>query len=572
MLNVPSEVKALFKNSSAFKNFHVHFPNGENADLNNEDVISESVTFTESACSKDVFQFGLSERSQIEFECVNVQNIYGVNIYCAIEICVDSLGAQWIADHAPTGNESFLDLQVCTYDGRNMYRIPYGSFIVQSCPRSHGAMWRRRVTAYGRDYKSIIQFSEITRKKLNYPSQTGDEFALNPYAFYAGERGDLGDLSYTEVAVGAITSTNTNIRSYIGSVGTTNYYLVNEQIITSTYTVFRHPSSLYSATCEYDDTGWEWLKAHVPEGITIHRQAQEDFIPFLRWGALGDDQYFPPDPTDTGIIYPYASNIGAQYGIQYGMEYTTSIKCHIEDQNNNVIASTRTFTPCTNISATRYDLTGVISNLVLSFASTFESNGQYRYFNAIDYASIENGMLELSAQFGSFGRYDTFKAINLSKSSPVPMPAREYSSLWWDEYDIAQVGSITATYFDKDLGKEQTITYEFGDGASTYDMTDNYMLKNLAVSASDLTNQTVENYVTELLDTFFIPNIQDIAFTPVDLESIGLPYLEAGDYIEIATGAGETIGTYILTRTMTGIQVLTDTIESKGGEVLGDGS
>ena len=76
MLNIPDEIKALFKNGSAFKNFHVHFPNGENADLNNDDIVAESVQFTESICSKEVFQFGLSERSQIEFECVGVQNIF----------------------------------------------------------------------------------------------------------------------------------------------------------------------------------------------------------------------------------------------------------------------------------------------------------------------------------------------------------------------------------------------------------------------------------------------------------------------------------------------------------------
>lgn len=108
MLNIPAEVKTLFKSDSVFKNFHVNFPNGEHTDLNNDDVISESVSFTESICSKDVFQFGLSERPQIEFECVNVPNIYGVTIYCAIEICVDSLGAQWISDHQPVGRRNGL--------------------------------------------------------------------------------------------------------------------------------------------------------------------------------------------------------------------------------------------------------------------------------------------------------------------------------------------------------------------------------------------------------------------------------------------------------------------------------
>lgn len=568
MLNIPESIKTLFKTDGVFKNFRVHFPNGEHTDLTNSDIVSESVKFTESICSKEVFQFGLSERPTIEFECVNVPNIYGVTIECGIEIDTSSLTASEIADIQSGTYDGTLVLQVNSDVGFGYYHIPYGVFIVQSCPRSHGAMYRRRVTAYGKDYNSTIQLSELTQKKLNYTSQTGNEFALNPYAFYAGERGDLSGLSYTENAITASTSTNTNIRSYIGSVGSTNYYLVKEKIITKSYSVSRHPSSLYKATCEYDDAGWEWLKANLPEGITIHRQAKEDFIPYLRWGVSQEDQYYLPDPTDTGIIYPYASNIGTQYG----MVYTTSIKCRIENQNGNIIASTRTFTPCTNISATRYDLTGIISNLVISFKPTFENDGQYRYFNAIDFAGIYNGLLEINAQFGTLGRDNVFKTLNLSKSSPVSVLASDYSSLWWDEYDVAPIGNITATYYDKDISKEQTISYVFGDGKSTYDMTDNYVLKHLSVSATDLTNQTIEEYVTELLDAYFIPNIQDIAFTPVEFEPIGFPYLEAGDYLEIQADQNTTVETYMLTRAMTGIQTLSDEIVSKGGEVLGNDS
>jgi hypothetical protein len=150
------------------------------------------------------------------------------------------------------------------------------------------------------------------------------------------------------------------------------------------------------------------------------------------------------------------------------------------------------------------------------------------------------------------------------------MSTDEYSTLWWDEYDIAPIGSVTLTYMDIDLNEEQTITYEFGDGISEYDMTDNYLLKNLAVSKNDLTNQTVEEFVTGLLDTYFIPNITDIAFTPVQLSSLGLPYLEAGDYLEIDDGNGGTVGTYIMSRTLSGVQFLEDDIESKGGEIIGN--
>jgi hypothetical protein len=152
------------------------------------------------------------------------------------------------------------------------------------------------------------------------------------------------------------------------------------------------------------------------------------------------------------------------------------------------------------------------------------------------------------------------------------MTPEEYSELWWDEYDIEPVGTVTATYNDVDAGQEQTVVFPSGTGQSQYLMNDNYFLKNLNVSESSLTGQTLDEYVLSLLESNFIPKLSDIAFTPVTLDAIGLPYLEAGDYLEIDNADGGTVGTYILTRTISGIQTLTDSIESKGGEVMGNGS
>jgi hypothetical protein len=148
MLNIPEDVKTLFKRDDVFKNFHVRFPNGETTDLNNDNVVSESVTFTESLCSQQSFRFGLTEASEIQFTAVGIPNVRGAVIECAIEIQIDDLGTVWLAEHAPTGTEDFLNPQLCTYGNRNMYRVPYGRFIVDKCPRNHEGMWKREITAY----------------------------------------------------------------------------------------------------------------------------------------------------------------------------------------------------------------------------------------------------------------------------------------------------------------------------------------------------------------------------------------------------------------------------------------
>ena len=567
MLTIPATIEALFKADSVRKNFRVHFPNGENADLTNSDIISGSVKFTESVCSKDALQFGLAEASRIEFECVNVQNIYGMTIECGIEVDTSSLSAADITAIQGNPGDGTLVLVGDSDIGYGFYRIPYGVFTVTSCPRSAGAMWKRRVEAYAEDN---LKMSLLLSKKLS-ALYTADEMVQNIPLLLAQENKDISDLSLSESAVTMNNGTSswaTNITwtyngdtytiSGIGSIDVKRYYASD--------------SSLFRFTCDAD--------------LTVHNQIYEDAIAcgipdellvrlqtMLQPGvAYGDINVYRTakfdDPEDSGYIYPYAPHCLGSTVIWYPFVNTETIYF----EKNSSPYKTYTMNPfVTNVSLKKYSLTNSSQSLLnLTLKSTATRVNYYSYIDALDLRSVTEGYLELSAKFGKKDRFGASTSVGLSKSSPVSMSTSEYSELWWDEYDIAPIGSVTLSYMDIDLEEEQTIIYEFGDGASTYDMTDNYLLKNLAVSVNDLTNQTVEEFVTGLLDTYFIPNIQDVAFTPVQLDALGLPYLEAGDYLEIDDGNGGTVGTYIMSRTISGEQFLEDEIESKGGEIIGN--
>lgn len=88
MLTIPSAVEDALKNG-AQKNFRVHFPNGERADITNDNIVSESVSFTESICSQSELKFGLAEASVLEFETVGVENIRGAEIEASVEVTYD---------------------------------------------------------------------------------------------------------------------------------------------------------------------------------------------------------------------------------------------------------------------------------------------------------------------------------------------------------------------------------------------------------------------------------------------------------------------------------------------------
>lgn len=85
MLNIPEEIKQKLL-EGCNKNFRVLFPNGEHSDITNENIVSESVSFTESICSQSELKFGLCESPVIEFETFGIGKIKGCEIECSLEI------------------------------------------------------------------------------------------------------------------------------------------------------------------------------------------------------------------------------------------------------------------------------------------------------------------------------------------------------------------------------------------------------------------------------------------------------------------------------------------------------
>lgn len=91
MLNVPEEVKALCRTDGVRKNFRVHFIELDLPDLTNKDIVTESVTFTESLCSRDKLKFGVCEASSLSFDAVGVPDIKDALIKCGLDIDCSSV-------------------------------------------------------------------------------------------------------------------------------------------------------------------------------------------------------------------------------------------------------------------------------------------------------------------------------------------------------------------------------------------------------------------------------------------------------------------------------------------------
>ena len=574
MLNIPAEIQALYKTDSVRKNFRVHFPNGESPDLTNSDIVAGSVSFTESVCSKDVLQFGLAEASRIEFECVNVPNIYGMTIECGIEVDTSSLSAADITAIQGNPGDGTLVLASASDIGYGYYRIPYGVFTVTSCPRSAGAMWKRRVEAYSDTRKPI---STLLTKKLSgtYPFEAMEQ---NCTLLQASEKQDVTGLTFT---------TSTKSFTSLGSVGYPSVTMEDSGIIysigpTSTAYTWNHFDStsidaLYRLTCTIDDTVLDGVRNTLESYGVPDRVIEALFRSFIRVRLPIAAGITPPvyqlsyfdDLDDTGYVYLYTGlPSGSGFGIQWVNPGGNTFEVWKDEGGVSTMLGSFTFSDfISGATLTEYTYTGTSFYIKIKQSWENQNGGTWSFANSLDWMALQGGLSEIQAQFLQTGRDGAPRYVSLSKTAPVSVNTNEYSDLWWDEYDIAPIGSINVAYYDETNDQEGNFIYEFGDGLSTYNMTDNAFLKDyISVPGGN----TPETYICNLLDTYFIPNIQDVAFTPVQLSSLGLPYLEAGDYLEIDDGNGGTVGTYIMSRTLSGVQFLEDDIESKGGEIVGN--
>lgn len=134
MISVPYEVKKALRDGMLRKNYRFVILNDDNtADftIDNDTLVSESVSIDERMCSGETLQFGLCEGSSLEFQYFNHPNITGRRI------------------------QAFIDVE---YDpDEDFYPIPMGFFDVKNCSRqaSTGIM---KVTAYNKlmsDYLNI---------------------------------------------------------------------------------------------------------------------------------------------------------------------------------------------------------------------------------------------------------------------------------------------------------------------------------------------------------------------------------------------------------------------------------
>lgn len=119
----------------------------------------------------------------------------------------------------------------------------------------------------------------------------------------------------------------------------------------------------------------------------------------------------------------------------------------------------------------------------------------------------------------------------------------QYSKCEYEDYEVAPITGIVIT------DNQNNLMASVGQD-NMYTISDNFLLYG-----------KTEAECQQVAETLW-PIISDICFVPVKVTAIGNINMKIGDYIEIVLSESRTIRTFVLQRTLSGIQALHDSIES----------
>lgn len=158
---------------------------------------------------------------------------------------------------------------------------------------------------------------------------------------------------------------------------------------------------------------------------------------------------------------------------------------------------------------------------------------------------------ELNGVFGHINRSGKFEYITLGRGSdePIEIDKSLYSSCEFEDFVTNKITKVQIRQEENDIGAS------YGEDGNCYIVEDNFLVYGM--SSTEL--QSVAKTLYE--------KINSISYRPYSATVKGNPCHEVGDFIRIDTRNG-IVESYILKRTLSGIQALTDMISAEGTEEI----
>lgn len=627
MLNIPDKIKELFDRDGVRKNFRARFPGGELPDITNKDVVQESVRFTESICSQDVLKFGLTEASVLEFETVGVANMYGMMVEAYCEIDVSSLSAAELDDIRAGSWDGELVERAASDIGWPFFRIPYGLFRVESCPRNQEAMAHRKVTAYSLSYarmsKALADLPTITvfkellidpaalldqatgnnlleenmaywgeSPRFLYPhegilytpqgkahwllSSTGDGYLSGRRAYITPELFGadfvkvnvvFDKIAYEAAGMAVVAELTAAGYDLTRHGGGGRVYKTNEEALRDRYPELFAPVIWFAGYYRYTDS--ETGAAHLePAGGPLWSQPIENdkltpTIGFYR------DIY---DPAHPFAFSGTPSKIDLRRIAPAIVWYSSEVKTFRLADKSTVVYETAPvkFPPVT-------------VNYAIVYAREQASDIRIKIYNTGPAKVFSlNAPVNLGAERYSYvdaydreALLDGYLELNAMFGKVDRRGKLQGLRLSVDEPVSVGPSQYSEFWWDEyDVEPIGSVLYSFEDDEEGEQELE-YKFGSGA-SVYDMTDNAVlksleaptSEMVQQLLEENFVPHLLPVAFTPIELSMQGQPYLEDGDYLAVTAADGTVARSFNMRHELSGIQVLEAEVTSVSGQIM----
>ena len=622
MLKMPDSVKALYTSEKARKLYQIYFVDGSQNRIGNAGLISESVKITESICSEENFRFGLAECSMIEFECVGWNDMRGQKINVFLEIDIGSLTPAEIAE-IQSGD---YDGTIYNWSDVKVYRIQMGQFIITECPRTEEKRQHRKVKGYTADLFNNISPAEWV--KLLCPIATIDQEQIGtihwPAAVYQPDILGLvtAQLAYNDKTVmsdfggqpsyiaqdfvnqasldyGYTVRMNTTgnhtiefaVKNYIRRQCTTSNYHSTRPIIGFIQEPETYAGWKEDIKTAVDNLNISWGTAYINGSVAVPCYNINDLFNLISASNLiydgvsygsgdwdifkvtckynahtpgpfvaGTDVYTSYartfDTSDTTYVSFYYGGRNDFYSVEFAETYSFNLQ--IKDTTagtTNTLSFSRANTSSSLRSLEFYKIpTKDFSPGTVSIDPSGQELSVSTYANGYDIIGYINGWFECMAMFVAPSRTGGRKMFQLPTSSPEGIVPYNYSSFTVDEYSGKKYGTLRFPFLGSD-GEYALYDYRFNSNGGVYDMSKNLVLNGISMARSDLINY-FKNY--------FIPHIRDLELNSLEMDAVGMPWLEPGDFVNITDAANRSFNAYPTRQVLKGIQALRLDIEAVG--------
>ena len=163
-------------------------------------------------------------------------------------------------------------------------------------------------------------------------------------------------------------------------------------------------------------------------------------------------------------------------------------------------------------------------------------------------ADVIQAICEINGVFGRITNDNKFEYLSLGNVPVYTINTSLGIDCTYEDYNSEPIDKIIIRQETNDVG------VQYGEGNNKLVIQGNFLVYG---KGSDDLEPVVENLYSV---------VSGITYKPFEIECLGNPCLEVGDFITVQTRTGATFNTYVLNRTLKGGQSLRDHITAEGNE------